>query len=341
MPEMRRDPITKNWVIIATERARRPESELIDGDALAEGIAHDPACFFCTGNEYTTPPEVMAYRREESMSDKPGWSLRVVPNKYAALNMEGSFKLDNSNNNNLKVSGYAAGLAEVIIETDHHSKNIALFNNKETFAVLKSYRDRYLVLSQEDAIEYITIFRNNGKEAGATLIHPHSQILAIPIVPINVKNEIGGAKEHYDKTLNCIYCDIIENELREKRRIVCETDNFLAFAPYWSKTPFETWVAPKFHSARYETLSNLHLEELAIVWKAVLYKIYAGLDNPPYNYYIHTAPVHESPDKYYHWHMEFIPKLTMAAGFELATGMYINITIPEDCADFLRDIPVK
>ncbi len=340
MPEMRKDPITNSWVIIATERARRPESELIEGNSLDEGIPHDPGCFFCSGNEYTTPPEVMAYRTEGSLPDKPGWSLRVVPNKYAALNMDGNFKPGNSNKG-LKVSGYATGMAEVIIETDHHSKNIALFNNEETFVVLKSYRDRYLVLSQEDAIEYITIFRNNGKEAGATLIHPHSQVLAIPIVPTNVQNEINGGKEYYDKSLNCIYCDIIENELKEKKRIVYETDNFVAFAPYWSKTPFETWVAPKFHSARYEVLSNSQLEELAIVWKAVLHKIYVGLDNPPYNYYIHTAPVRESPDKYYHWHMELIPKLTMAAGFELATGMYINIAIPEDCADFLRDIPVR
>ncbi|MDD3012934.1 MAG: galactose-1-phosphate uridylyltransferase [Candidatus Gastranaerophilales bacterium] len=339
MPELRRDPITKNWSIIATERAKRPESSLVKHLISGDEIKHDPACFFCEGNEHATPPEVLAYRDENASPDLPGWNLRVVPNKFAALNFDEDFLVNQDNP--LKITGYARGAAEVLIESPHHTRNLALQSADHVACVLMAYRNRYLNLSQERSIKYISIFRNNGQQAGASLVHPHSQIMATPVVPINITNEMYGANDYYESTGRCVYCDIIKTELKDRSRIICENENFIAFAPYASRTPFETWVMPKFHSSRYQDLNDFQIHELSEIWKSTLYKIYTGLENPPYNYFIHTSPTQKNVNKYYHWHMELVPKLTIAAGFELGTGMYINIAIPEDCADYLRSIEVK
>lgn len=339
MPEMRRDPITKSWTIIATERAKRPEKPLINSEKSTIEIEHDNNCFFCTGNEHTTPPEVLAYREIGSLQDTPGWSLRVVPNKFAALNFEQDFHI--KQDTNLKVSSYATGAAEVVIESPHHSKDLAFFSIDHTAAVLQAYKDRYIALSQKNAIKYILIFRNNGIQAGASIHHPHSQIIATPVIPVKISSEFVGASDYFESTGRCIYCDIVKTELKDRTRIVYENEYFISFAPYASKTPFEICVMPKFHSAKYQDLDEKQLIYLADVWKATLYKLYAGLDNPPYNYFIHTSPTRKNTDRYYHWHMELIPKLTLAAGFELGTGMYINIAIPEECAEYLRDVDVK
>jgi len=339
MPEIRRDPVTKSWSIIATERAKRPESSLAKHLISDDEIKHDPACFFCEGNEHATPPEVLAYRYENKSSDAPGWNLRVVPNKFAALNLNEDFHVNQANP--LKVSGYARGAAEVIIESPYHTRNLALQSADHIAFVLKAYRDRYLSLSMEKSIKYISIFRNNGQQAGASIVHPHSQIIATPVIPASITNELYGANDYYESSGRCVYCDIIKTELKDRARIISENENFIAFAPFASRTPFETWIMPKSHSPRYQDLNDSQIHQLSEIWKAALYKIYAGLENPPYNYFIHTSPTQKKVDKYYHWHMELVPKLTVAAGFELGTGMYINIAIPEDCADYLRSIEVK
>jgi len=339
MPELRRDPITKSWSIIATERAKRPESSLTKNFISGDEITYDPACFFCEGNEHATPSEVLAYRDKDNFHDTPGWNIRVVPNKFAALNLNEDFHVNQENP--IKVNGYARGVAEVLIESPHHTRNLALQSIDHISCVLMAYKDRYLSLAHETTIKYISIFRNNGQQAGASLVHPHSQIIATPIIPVNISNELNGANDYYESTGRCVYCDIVKTELKDRSRIIFENKNFIAFAPYASRTPFETWIMPKFHNSKYQDLDNIQLHELAEIWKAALYKIYAGLENPPYNYFIHTSPIQKKVDNYYHWHMELVPKLTIAAGFELGTGMYINIAIPEDCADYLRNIEVK
>jgi len=339
MPEMRRDPVTKNWSIIATERARRPESSLAKHLITGDEIAHDPTCFFCKGNEHSTPPEVLAYRDNNNSPNSPDWNLRVVPNKFAALSFNEDFRINQENP--IKVNCYARGTAEVIIESPHHSRNLALQHVNHVTKVLTAYRERYLSLAEEKSIKYISIFRNNGHQAGASLAHPHSQIMATPIIPVNIVNELSGANDYYESTGRCVYCDMVKTELKDKSRIICENDDFIAFAPYASRTPFETWIVPKFHNARFQDINNDQIRTLAEVWKSVLYKIYVGLENPPYNYFIHTSPTQRVVDHYYHWHMELIPKLTISAGFELGTGMYINISTPEDCGDYLESIEVK
>ncbi|OGI01350.1 MAG: galactose-1-phosphate uridylyltransferase [Candidatus Melainabacteria bacterium GWF2_37_15] len=336
MPEMRRNPITGEWAIIATERAKRPYNHTFDEDVFISGNAHDSTCCFCYGNEHTTPPEVLTYREKPNASNMSGWTLRVVTNKFSALSPDGEFNI--TNDGSLKSFTYARGNADVVIESPHHTLNTALFPLPQIKLVLKAYRERYIALAKDPLIQYIAIFKNNGIEAGATLSHPHSQIIATPVVPPVIEYEIAGAKKYFKDNNRCVYCDMIEDELKDGSRVIYENEEFLSFAPYASKSPFETWVMPKFHSSCYEDLTNSQLKSLAQVWKITLYKIYKGLDNPPYNYYIHTSPTQQDTKKFYHWHMELIPKMTVLAGFELGTGMCINIAVPEHSAEYLREV---
>lgn len=336
MPEMRRDPITKNWIIIATERAKRPEKPAIEIKRPEEEIAYDKNCFFCSGNEHTTPPEVLAYRNCNTLPDTPGWSLRVVTNKFAALNLNQEFHI--KQDNPIQINSYATGTAEVVIETTHHTKSLSTQPIGQIVQVLRAYRDRYIALSQEPSIKYILLFKNHGASAGASIPHPHSQIIATPVVPPKISEEFIGANDYFESTGRCIFCDMIKTEMKDRSRMIYENEHFISFTPYASRTPFECWVMPKFHSAKYQDLTDELLLSLAEVWRVTLHKIYRGLDNPPYNYYIHTSPTQKSTDRYYHWHMELIPKLTVSAGFEMGTGMYINIAIPEECAEYLREI---
>ena len=338
MPEMRKNPITGEWTIIATERAKRPHMPTTDGKNFSGGNAYDPNCFFCNGNEHTTPPEVLVYRENPDIPNTSGWKLRVVTNKFSALNFNEELCLEEGNP--LKVCCYARGTAEVIIESPHHTLNTALYSLQQLELVLRAYKERYIALSKESSIQYIAMFKNNGSQAGASIPHPHSQIIATPIIPSIIQNEIHGAEVYFKKNKRCIYCDMAENEIKDRSRIIYENDEFVSFAPYASRSPFETWIMPKFHSDSYHHLTDKQLESLSEIWKAVLYKIYMGLDNPPYNYFIHTSPVRENTKNFYHWHMELIPKMTIAAGFELGTGMYINIAIPEQSAEYLRNVDI-
>ena len=336
MPEMRKDPVTGKWTIIATERSKRPHMPFSDGNLSLAGEAHDPDCFFCYGNENTTPPEVLVYREDKVTPDAAGWSLRVVTNKFSALNLNEEMRLEA--NNPLKVCCYARGTAEVVIESPHHTMNTALFSQKQIQLLLQAYKERYIELAKEPTTQYVAIFKNNGSPAGASLSHPHSQIIATPVIPPVIKSEINGAQKYFTENNSCVYCDMIESELKDRTRVVYENNEFLCFMPYAARTPFETWIIPKFHSGDYYKLTGKHLKSLSEVWKALLYKIYMGLDNPPYNYFIHTSPARKDTGKFYHWHMELIPKMTIAAGFELGTGMFINIAIPEQSAKYLRGV---
>jgi UDPglucose--hexose-1-phosphate uridylyltransferase len=337
MPEMRQNPVTEQWVIIATERAKRPEQT--NTKHRKEDLpAHDESCFFCWGNEETTPPEVYAVRLDDAPPNSPGWLLRVVENKFAALNMEQSFQINDSNY--FHTHSYATGTAEVIIETNNHSLSPSNFSLTQTIRVLKSYIDRYKALSELQDIKYINIFRNCGASAGASLKHPHSQIIAIPLVPPNVKVEMEGALKYFERENRCVWCDELQNELKAGVRIIFENKYFVCYAPYASRIPFEMRIVPKYHAARFEETDLKQLHALAEVWKSSFFKLDEAVGYPPYNCFIHTAPLHESIDECFHWHIEIIPKLTIAAGFELCTGMFINVTIPEDCADYLRNIDV-
>jgi len=337
MPEMRKNPLTENWVIIAPERANRPQSHLLAG-ADNKDLQHHHECYFCYGNEHSTPPEVMAYGRKNRIADSPDWQLRVVSNKFPAVNTDNHF----SENiiNPLETNAYAEGVAEVIIETPHHSKNMAFYNLNETVLVINAYKDRYLAISKEKHIKYVAVFKNHGQKAGASISHAHSQIIGIPIIPPLVKEELSSAKKYFKKHCGCIYCDMIKQQLENGTRVVLENADFVCFLPYASRFPYETWILPKFHNDRFENINESQIKSLAEILRDILKKFYKGLDDPPYNFYIHTTPTKIDACEYYHWHIELIPKTSVLAGFELGTGVFVNISTPEENAKFLKGVKI-
>ncbi len=329
MPELRKDPITGRWVIISSERGKRPNEFLDQRNKKRTGF-----CPFCAGNERTTPHEILAYR-DSGQPDGPGWRLRTVPNKFPALQIEGD--LDKQGEGIFdKMNGI--GAHEVIIESPDHSATLSTLPAKAMEDVLWAYRDRMEDLKRDKRFQYTLIFKNEGLIAGATLEHTHSQLIALPIVPIQVQEEIEGAKRHYKLKERCIYCDIIRQEMQSAMRVILETQLFIALAPYAPRFPFETWILPKKHLSCYSCSTNDDFRDLAGVLQNILRRIDRALSNPPYNYVIHTSPFRDENNDYYHWHIELMPKLTNVAGFERGSGFYINPTPPEDAAKFLREI---
>ncbi|HWE53044.1 MAG TPA: galactose-1-phosphate uridylyltransferase [Bryobacteraceae bacterium] len=330
MPELRKDPLTDQWVIIATDRARRPN------DFFRQPVPSVPSgriCPFCPGNESKTPPEVLAYRNG-SGANQSGWSLRVVPNKFPVLGIEG--ELDRQGEGIFdKMQGI--GAHEVIIESPEHLLSMTELSEKSVEQVLWAFRDRMQDLKNDRRLRYVLLFKNQGEAAGATLEHTHSQLIALPVVPKRVQEELHGARRYYKFKERCLYCDLIRQETKAAARIVTETDRFIVLEPYAARFPFETWILPKQHRSHYEDIDAPHLENLAWVLKSTLRKIDKVLERPPYNFLVHTAPLQDAANAYFHWHIEIIPKLTRVAGFEWGTGFYINPTPPEESAQFLRE----
>lgn len=329
MPELRRDPVIGRWVIISTERSKRPS------DYPKENDNHlGKACPFCPGNEHMTPPEILSYRDPGTARNSKGWWLRVIPNKFPALAVEGSL---NRSGEGMYDKMNGIGAHEVIIESPDHTKEIPELPDKQVEDIIWAFRDRILDLRKDIRFEYILIFKNHGKSAGATLLHPHAQLIATPIVPKRVREEVNGAKNYFDYKERCVFCDIIKQEISANQRIVAENDNFLAIVPFAARFPFEMWILPKHHDSDFEDIQRHETSSLAQIMKTCLGKLNKVLDNPPYNYLIHNAPLKEPRLPHYHWHIEIMPKLTSVAGFEWGTGFYINPTPPEEAAKFLRE----
>lgn len=333
MPELRKDPITGRWVIIATDRAKRP-SDFVRERVEIRGSGF---CPFCSGNESKTPPEIHAYRPDGSAHDTPGWTLRVVPNKFPALGIEGSL---NRQGEGLYDKMNGIGAHEVIIETPEHAQTLATLPVRKVEDVIWAYRDRMLDLRKDPRFKYLLIFKNHGEAAGASLEHPHSQLIALPVVPIRVREEVGGAQTHYGFKERCIFCDIIRQEMESGIRVITENQDFVALAPFAPRFPFEMWIIPKIHLSEFEQSQKHEFEQLAAILKDMLCRLDKVLDHPAYNYIIHTSPISESTEEYYHWHLEIMPKLTKVAGFEWGSGFYINPTPPEESAKFLREAAV-
>lgn len=329
MPEFRQNMATKEWVVISPNRGKRPSDFVKESEKKEQPPHFMEDCPFCPGNEDRTPEAV--YRSPE----EGNWQIRVVPNKFAALQPDlattrsytGSF---------LAAKGF--GIAEVVIESPDHHKTIALMQMSEVSAVLTAYRQRYNAIAGNEDINLITIFRNHGSRAGTSLEHPHSQIIATPIVPPHVRYPIEQSIQHYDHLGSCVYCDMIEEERRQKERLVIDTDHFLAVCPFAARTPFETRVYPKRHMPCFSSINDEEIEELAWVLRNLMLKIYKCLGNPDYNYVIRSAPIGDEDTRYLHWYMVIIPRITTPAGFEIGSGIYINSVAPEDSARYLREI---
>ncbi len=333
MPELRKDPVIKRWVIIATERAKRPS----DFGAVKPVVKKGGFCPFDYGNEHLTPPEVLAFRPPDSKPNEPGWWIRVVPNKFPAL--DPSIKLKRRGIGMYDtISGM--GAHEIVIETPDHNLSMADMEQKQVQEIVWAYKDRYDVLSKREEIRYVLIFKNYKREAGASLEHSHSQIIATPIVPKRVEEELTGAKEYYDYKERCVFCDIINQELSDGKRIVEENDAFIAIEPFAARFPFETWILPKEHKNNFGKITNDEVNQFAEVLRLVLKRLKKVLNDPPFNFIIHSSPVDDRGKEYYHWHLELMPRLTKVAGFEWGSGFYINPTPPEDAAKFLREVEI-
>jgi UDPglucose--hexose-1-phosphate uridylyltransferase len=330
VPDLRKDPIVGRWVIVAKSRAKRPH------DFVSQPTLHAGRfCPFCEGSEDKTPGEVLAYRNPGSVPNREGWRVRVVPNKFPALEIEGDL---NKRGDGIYDMMRGVGAHEVIIESPKHVLSTSDLSERELREVFWAYRDRLADLKRDRRLVYGMLFKNVGAAAGASLEHTHSQLIVTPIVPVNVAEEISGAQAFFNFRGRCVFCDMVNQELASEKRIVLDTPGFVAICPFASRFPFETWVLPKQHSSHYENVQKPAADELARVMRQVIGRIETAVDRPAHNYIVHTAPFDVSELPHYHWHIEIIPRLTNTAGFEWGTGFYINPVPPEEAAAFLREV---
>ncbi len=310
---------------IAEIRARR-------GDE-SHGTFHS-FCPFCPGNESKTPHEVYASRPEGSPADSSRWRVRVVPNKFPVLDpsLSPSPATDGIYD---KMGGY--GVHEVVIETPDHSADFSSLPSEHAAEVVMAWHRRIRAIGADPRVKSVLLFRNRGAEAGASLAHPHTQIIALPIVPKLVMEEIQWARRYYEWKERCVFCDMMHDERTQGVRVIRETPHFLAFAPYASRFAYETWIVPRRHRAHFRDATDGELKELAMLLRDVTRRIAVALEDPPYNLLLHTAPCPEGDSPHYHWHLEIMPRLTRVAGFEWGTGFYVNPIMPEDAARSLVD----
>jgi UDPglucose--hexose-1-phosphate uridylyltransferase len=331
MPELRQDRFTKEWVIIATERAKRPEELRVKRERPV--LPHySEKCPFCPGNESMAPPEIM---RIDGAGE---WRIRVVPNKFAALNREGeptrSFVGSHRTMNGV-------GEHDVIIEARDHAIAMAQLPDSHVADVLRCYRKRYLDMRLDPRVVHVTIFKNHGAGAGTSLEHPHSQLIATPVISRQVRQRLWEALRHSDEYGECMFCRSLQEELQAGERLVEVSELFVALTPFASSSPFAVHIYPRRHMASFGDITDAELEDMGRVLRTVLAKVHAGLGDPDYNYTIRTAPCENAGVKYYHWYLSVIPRLTQVAGFELGTGMFINTVLPETAAEYLRNVKVE
>jgi UDPglucose--hexose-1-phosphate uridylyltransferase len=341
MPTLRRDPVTGRWVINPDGKDDH-QSSLIEMEKLIDG----GVCPFCEGKEKCTPPEIFAVRGKDSQKDGPGWEVRVVPNISPALRVE--LDLDRRADRMYDLMN-AVGAHEVIIETPQHVPNLADLEASQITKVIQTYRQRILDLKKDNRLRSVFVFKNYGERAGSSPIqHAHSQLIAVSVTPKNLKEELVGAKEYYDYKQRCTYCDIVKQELSEEKRIICQNGDFVAIAPFASRFSHEVWILPKTHSADFENTSEEGCRDLAGLLKEILLRLRILLNDPPYNYILHSGPnrtkrrggAWKTLSQDYHWHIEIMPRYVRIDGFEWGTGLYINATTPEQAAESLRRVKI-
>lgn len=330
MPELRSDPIVGRWVIIAVERGARP-SDFV----AVEPPQQTGPCPFCPGNESETPPEVYAERPAGSRSDAPGWVVRVISNKFPALQIEGDL---NRKGEGIYDKMNGVGAHEVVIESPSHGEELPDLPSTQIEAVIRALRARVIDLQGDRRFRYVQIFKNHGSAAGATMEHPHTQLIAVPTIPRRLADKLQGFSRHFEMKERCILCDIIDQERTTGQRVVTESADFIAIEPFASRFPYETWVVPKFHDGHFEKMTDDSIAGFARLFKETLERISVRLNRPAYNFVLHTAPINDPKGPhYFHWHIEIMPKVTAVAGFEWGTGFYINPLPPEKAAEELRN----
>ncbi len=330
MPELRKDPILGRWIIISRERSKRPTDFLVEKAEVTGGF-----CPLCPGNESTTPPEVFAFRDGKTTGrDAPGWQVRVVPNKYPALVIEGDLDKEGVGLYD-KMNGI--GAHEVIVESPNHDEDFAYLKPEDMALVFMAFKSRLNDLLMDSRFQYVMIFKNHGRAAGASLEHSHSQLVALPILPRMIVSELEGSLSYFKYKERCIFCDIIRQEIKQKERVVCQNDDFITITPFAPRTPFEMWILPKQHSSSFRRADDATMYSLSRLFAESLQRLDKCIPNVPYNFVLHTQPLRVDNLEHFHWHFEIVPKLTSIAGFEWGSGFYINPMPPEEAALFLRE----
>ena len=328
MTQFRKDPLSGRWVIIAGERSSRPRQLNLAGEKAAND------CPFCAGNETATPPAVLLYNNDGPTTGEKTWQVRVVPNKFPALTDPPGDHLASG----LHESKAGIGVHEVIIEHPHHVVEISELGEAEFLNLLKVYRQRMAELSKDRRWQSILVYKNQGERAGATLEHVHSQLIALPMVPQEIANEVAQAREYHAAHGNgtCVACDLVRRELSEGQRVVARNSDYVAVCPFASRFAYELCIWPTRHRSAFELSSDDELISLAEILREQLCRMASKLNHPAFNYIIHTAPLPAGKYDEYHWHIEILPKLNQAAGFEWGSGSFINPVAPEDAARRLR-----
>jgi len=323
--ELRLDLVNKNWVVIATGRARRPETFAAQQREKHEASEKD--CFFCNLDSQEKP--VLEYKSENGERE-----VTVVPNKFPAFShadnlrerVEGPYSLMDG-----------VGFHEVVITHDH-KKSLAEMTALQIKRVIDAYQERYLDLANEKFVNYIAIFHNHGREAGASVAHPHSQIIAMPIIDPDLRQSLDGSRIFFENQGECVHCKMIEWDRKDGRRIIFENEKFVVLTPFASRVAFEVRICPKEHHAYFERIKEEDKILLAEAFKEALERLFKGMNDPSYNFFLHTAPPDGQDYNHYHWHFEILPKTSTWAGFELGTGIEISTVQPEEAAKYLREI---
>ncbi|MFZ5907034.1 MAG: galactose-1-phosphate uridylyltransferase [Nitrospirota bacterium] len=330
LSQIRQNRITKQWVIYSPARKKRPKDFEMESKKSVLP-SHDKNCPFCRGNEHMLPPVIM------EMGQASGeWMTRVIPNKFPALTPEGSMKRV-TRGIYLEIQGY--GHHEVVIETPHHDRQPGIMSTEEMGSVIETYHRRYVDLLKKDENMMIIIFRNHGRKAGTSLVHPHSQIIATGMVPHHIRWREEEAQHYYDEWGRCIFCDMLAYELKHGKRIITENEFFAAFVPYAAEVAFEVWIMPKEHKADFGDIMDREKTDLASIMRNILGKYHKRLGDPDYNYVINTSVRYRANEPQLHWYLQLLPRLMTRAGFEIGSGININPSIPEDDVQFLRDSP--
>jgi len=331
MSEIRRNIITRDWVIMATERAKRPH-EFGSFKKVRESLPlYKDNCPFCVGNEHLSTKDIIRIEGKDS------WKVRIIPNKYPALSPEGNRERHTSG---LQQTISGIGVHDVVIESPNHNAILAFLSIEDIAEIIRAYKQRYAQIRQDRRMEAIVIFKNYGESAGSSLEHTHSQIAATPVVPPQFRDRVEEAIRYFDDHGDCIFCRTIIDEIALSSRIILENGSFVAFIPFAALTPFHIWVFPRIHKSSFEDISEEEIQDLASILKKILLKIYYGLGDPDYNYTIRSSPTADRETRYFHWYVSIIPKMSKQAGFEMGTGMYINSSIPEESAEYLRSIVI-
>jgi len=330
MSEVRLNPITREWVIIAKEKGKKPEDFIIvkENRKPPEFLK---TCPFCPGNETVTPKETF------KICDEKGWKIRVVPNKFAMLSNEGERARSHTG---LHKNVNGVGTHEVIIETPIHNLTTATMPLEQLKEVIQVYKDRFLEIYRDQRVEHVVLFKNSGAASGTTIEHPHSQVVGIPVMPLHIRSRIENAMRFFDDTGECLMCRMIKDELNEGTRIVMDTKHFTAFVPYAALSPFHTWIFPKKHSGFFADMQSDEIWDIASNLKSIMARLYHGLNNPDFNCVVMSGNPSDVNSGFIHWYLSIVPRVATASGFELGSGMYINSLIPEKAAEYLRNVKI-